>query len=169
VLCLGNAFRGDDAIGVRAASELRKHVSPDIAIVEQEREPTSLLEVWDGADLVIVVDAVRAGGRPGPLVRREVGRGPLARSARPTSSHGIGLAEIVSLAGVLGRLPRRMIVWGCETKDFDIGTGPSTPVLAALPAIVKGVLGDLEAFAASAEREKQEAAENPDARGGHEE
>jgi hydrogenase maturation protease len=146
VICVGSLFRGDDAMGLRAAAELRKRLSPDILVLERDGEPTALLEAWDGADTVVVVDAVRSGNVPGTVVRCEFGRQPLARSARPASSHALGVAETVALGSALGRLPRRLIVWGVEAQSFDAGAPPTDRVIAAIPKLVRGVLqefGDL--------------------------
>ena len=140
VICVGSLFRGDDAMGLRAAAELRKHLSRDILVLERDGEPTALLEAWDGADIVVVVDAVRSGNVPGTVVRCELGRQRLARSARPASGHALGVAETVALGSALGRLPRRLIVWGVEAQSFDVGAPPTDRVIAAIPKLVQGVL-----------------------------
>lgn len=145
VICVGNSFRGDDAFGVRVAAELRKHLSPDVLLLESDGEPTGLIEAWDGADTVVVVDAVRTGNLPGTVLRRELGHGPLMKSARPESSHPLGVAETIALAGAFGRLPRRLIVWGVEAQVFDAGRPPTNRVIAAIPRLVRGVLRDLGA------------------------
>jgi hydrogenase maturation protease len=145
VVAIGNALRGDDGVGLLVASALRTRVAPDVKLVERDGESLGLIDAWDGADTVLLIDAVRTGGAAGTISRREVGREGLPTSARTTSSHALGLAETVEIARALGRLPRRVVVWGVEVRALAAGGEPSPEVVAAVPAVVDGVLRDLEA------------------------
>ena len=81
-----------------------------VQVVERE-DPTSLIHLWDGRDLAVVVDAVCSNGVPGTLVILEtrVGGAPLTddtwTSTGRGGTHAFGLAEAVELARALHRLP----------------------------------------------------------------
>ncbi|HEV8650207.1 MAG TPA: hydrogenase maturation protease [Actinomycetes bacterium] len=119
VIGLGNRVRGDDAAGLEVAGRLRRAAPAGVEVVEHEGDAAALLDHWQGAALAVVVDAVRAGGEPGSLHRLEVVPGGQAGSgiadrAWQVSSHALGLAEAVGLAGALGRLPGRLVLVGIE-------------------------------------------------------
>ncbi|MGB8651444.1 MAG: hydrogenase maturation protease, partial [Mycobacteriales bacterium] len=72
---LGNRDRGDDAVGPVVVGQ----VVVDGTRAVELADPLALLELWAGADLAVVVDAVRTGRAPGELVVLEAGAdaGPL--------------------------------------------------------------------------------------------
>lgn len=128
---LGNAMRGDDAAGLIAARRLHG--------VEHEGEPLALLDVWDGAQSVVVIDAVRSGGVPGTIHRFDATE-PLPAALRSsTSTQAVGLAETIELARALDRLPARLTVYGIEGERFEAGTGLTPAVSAAVEAVVNAV------------------------------
>ena len=44
------------------------------------------------------------------------------------STHALGVAEAIELGRALGRLPRRLLVFGIEGGSFDAGAGLSPEV-----------------------------------------
>jgi len=142
---LGNEYRRDDGVGplvvARAVNETgaADNVGP-------LADPLDLVGRWDGASLAIVVDAVRSGAQPGTirLVELEPG-GPADAEAAgggrsATSTHGIGLARVFRLARAIGHAPVRVVVVGIEGEDFEMGTGLSPAVEAAVPHAVRHVV-----------------------------
>ncbi len=49
------------------------------------------------------------------------------------SSHGLGLGEVIGLAGALGSV-RRLVFLGVEVADVEMGHPLSPPVAEALPS-----------------------------------
>ena len=78
---LGSEFRRDDGAGplVRARAVHEAGVGRDIGPIS---DPLDLLGVWDGADLVVVVDAVRSGAPPGTVQVVELSGEPGGEPAR---------------------------------------------------------------------------------------
>ena len=142
VACLGNRYRGDDAVGLLAADRLR---AIGVEVQECEDEPTRLLDSWAGLDLLVLVDAVRSGAAPGTVHRVDVSSGTLPEELGLTSSHAFGLAETVELARALDRLPKRVVVYGIEGASFAAGAGLTPAVAGAVDEVVAGVLGELGA------------------------
>ena len=58
----------------------------------------------------------------------------------PASSHGIGLADVLRLATILGQAPARVLVVGIEGSDFGRGVGLSAAVATAVPDAARRVL-----------------------------
>ena len=122
---------GDDAIGLRVAERLaREGLPPGVAVVARDRPGLALLDDLEPAPAAVLVDAVRAGNKPGEVQR--VPPAALTRS-RLGSSHGLRVAETLALAEALGRrLPPIRIV-GIEITTTR-GEGLSPLVAAALEA-----------------------------------
>lgn len=148
VVGLGSVDRGDDAVGPTVARAVAAVAAPGIRVVEHE-DPTALIDLWSGAGLVVVVDAVVSGQRPGTIHVLETGA---AQPRLPDSSwdgtgrggtHAFGLAATVELARALHRLPPRLVLVGVEAACFDHGTPLSASVAAAVDQAVTIVLGVL--------------------------
>ena len=131
---VGNATRGDDAAGLLAARA--------VGGIELEGDPSALLELLDGLDAAVVIDAVRSGAPAGTVRRFDAARGPLPTAIRSsTSTHLVGLTEAIELARALGRLPPRVTVYAIEGERFGLGA----PVTPAVAAAVDAVVAELKA------------------------
>jgi hydrogenase maturation protease len=141
VVGLGNALRGDDAVGLVVARRLRALV-PAADVIERSGEPAELLEtLGDGVEAVVLVDAVSSGGLPGEVHRLDASEAPLPLAAR-ASTHGLGLAETIELGRALDRLPPRLLVYGIEGRAFELGA-PLSPEVARTAVIIAAELGQL--------------------------
>lgn len=144
VVGLGSPDRGDDAVGPLVARAVAAAGVPGVEVVEQE-DPTALVELCCGRDLLVVVDAVRSGAEPGSVMVLEVGAGsgPLSEAAwRCTGrggTHAFGLGPAVELARALGRLPERVVVVGVEAESFEHGEPLSPAVAEAVQAAAETV------------------------------
>ena len=139
---LGNRLRGDDAAGLEAARIVAERAT-DVLVVEHEREPTDLIELWDGARVAIVIDALE-GNEPGRVRRFEAVRDELPRRlSTSASTHALELAEVVELARSLDRLPDRLVVLGIEGERFETGAGLSPPVERAVEEAAELALAEL--------------------------
>jgi len=146
VIGVGNDFRGDDAVGLAVARRLEQQAVDGIAVVEAPGEGASLIDVWEGTDAVILIDAVRSGSVPGTIHR--LSRRALTRSADLFlhSTHAISVSDAIELARAMKRLPRRLIVVGIEGEDFRAGLGLSQEVKAAVSSAVDTVLEEARAM-----------------------
>lgn len=123
ILGCGNDHRSDDAAGLVAARRLR---SMGVDAVEHQSDSIDLMEAWSGHQEAIVIDAVMTGADPGSVTIWEAHRTPLPPDRFPCSTHGLGVAEAVELARLLGRLPRSLTIYGIEARTFD-RDGPLSP------------------------------------------
>jgi hydrogenase maturation protease len=131
VIGVGNEYRRDDALGPAVVELVRNEGLTGIEFAECDGEPSRLMELWAGADLAVVVDAVRTDpARPGK-VHRMSAHHPSAAAAGATSSHGFDLGEAVALARALDRMPRQLLLYAVEVADTGYGVGLSPNVAAA--------------------------------------
>jgi hydrogenase maturation protease len=139
IIGCGNRERSDDGAGILVAERLR-----ELGIEAETRigEALDLMEAWNGADDVIVVDAVLTGAPVG-TVQAWDGRQPLASVRTNTSSHGLGIAEAIELARALDRLPAALRIYGVEGRRFEPGPEISAEVQGAVEEVVRRITADL--------------------------
>jgi len=144
IIGIGNIFRGDDAAGLAAARLFREMRLPGVAVLELDGEVSTLLAKWQGAQKVVVIDAVASQSEAGKVFRFAAHAGPLPRRLFACCScHSFGLAEQIEIARSLNQLPPSLMVYGIEGKDFRLGSGLSPEVQAALPGLVEQIRQDL--------------------------
>jgi hydrogenase maturation protease len=131
VIGIGSGF-GDDAAGLAVVDLLaRGDVPAEISIARCERPLPDLLDALDDVDGVVLVDASRSGAALGSV--RRLRAAELARS-QATSSHGLGVAAVLSLARELGRAPARVEWVAIEGGPAAPGAPASAAVARAVPA-----------------------------------
>ena len=143
VIGIGNAYRGDDAVGLAVAKRVRGAVPEDVVVLECEQEPTRLVDAWDGADVAVVVDACAGDEAPGTVHRFDAGEGPLPARVFRSSTHAFGVGDAVELSRALGRLPARLVVYGVAGASFAGGAALSAPVETAVDGVVEAIVRDL--------------------------
>jgi len=133
VVGIGNRFRRDDSVGLQVLDALRPRLPTCVEGIESNGDAVALMSTWDGADLAVLVDAVRSGGKPGTIYRFDGTHRLPARFFHAASSHVLGLGEALELARALDRLPPRVVVVGVEAGDVAHGEGLSANVRPAVP------------------------------------
>ena len=137
VIGIGGDFRRDDGVGPAIVRRLAERKLPGVACLEAESDALALLEIWRGADAVLLIDAVCSGAEPGTISRLDLASRPLPASFAPVSTHGLGLREAIELASLLDRLPGRLLFLGIEGADFSPGSGLTPAVAAAVESVVR--------------------------------
>jgi len=148
VVGVGRTLRGDDGAGPWVARALAAEALEGVSVSECPGEFDALLDLWEGAEAVVVVDAVRSGAAPGTLVRLDAVATSVPAPAGP-SLHGFGLAEAIEFARALGRMPPVLVVHGVEAARVTPGSGFSPAVAAALPSLLDAVRAEALMLAAS--------------------
>lgn len=135
---VGNAFRGDDGVGVAVARRVADR--GEIDVVTCHDEPSRLLDAWAGADLALVVDAVASGAEAGTVHRFDATERPLPAAVFRGSTHAFGVGDAIEVGRALGRLPGRLLVYGVEGASFTTGDRLSPPVAAAVERLADELL-----------------------------
>jgi hydrogenase maturation protease len=105
-------------------------------------EPAAVIEAWSGRDLAVIVGAVRCEPSTPWRIWRSTDA-DLGGGAAAVSSHALGFPDALRLGQVLGRVPGHLVVFAVEADRLDLGAGLSPEVSAALPRVVRTVLGEL--------------------------
>jgi len=144
VLGVGNDYRGDDGAALAVVRRLEGRVPAGVSVQAFEQEPTRLIDAWAGADSAVVVDAVASGAEPGTVHRFDASSEPLTTLVFRASTLAFGVGEAIELARALGKLPRRVVVYGVEGRSFTAGEVLSDRVAEAVEPAAQAVLAELE-------------------------
>lgn len=138
VIGIGQSLRGDDAAGLEAVRLWREKypaMARAVRVETSELPGLGLLDLLDGMQAAVLVDALHASAPAGTLVR--VGPDELAAFTPEThSAHGWGVAETLQLGRSLdpSLAGCRITLIGIVGENYDLGAGLSPGVRAALAA-----------------------------------
>jgi hydrogenase maturation protease len=144
VIGVGNDFRSDDRAGLVVARVLRDRVPANVTVVEREGEATSLLDVWEGRDLAIVIDAVRGHNQAGYVYRCVALVDLPPEELFRYSTHAFGVSGAIGLGRALGTLPNRLLIYGIEGDNFGTGTRLTPDVERAVGEVATRILREVE-------------------------
>lgn len=144
LIAFGNTMLSDDGVGICLARAVGA-VAPELEVVESEVGGLALLELLEGCERAVLLDAVKLSGRkPGELV-------PLALAearccSRLAGVHEVDLAGVLAIAERLGRqLPREILLFGVQGDDLTHFAERLTPrIEAALPRLVVELLAAID-------------------------
>ena len=136
IVGIGHRYRTDDALGCMVAASLQELNLHGVQCVEHDGEPASLIECWQQAESVILVDAVSSGAAAGTIYKFDLVTNPLPEDFNLYSTHAFGVPQAVELARALGKLPQEISFIGVEGACFDAGEGLSPIVAAAKEDVV---------------------------------
>ncbi|MGB2755293.1 MAG: hydrogenase maturation protease, partial [Phycisphaerae bacterium] len=95
----------------------------------------------DPGDPLIVIDAVRAGGRPGAVYRMDVDASAAeSLSGTALSLHELSVGPALEMEAVTGRAFTHVTVFGVEPGRVAWGEGLSPAVAAAMDRLLDSVL-----------------------------
>ena len=118
IIGIGAPF-GDDAVGLEVAQILAIQPPPGCEVVAADRPGAGLIDLLDGIEAAILIDAVCSGAPIGTV--HELSFAELARhGGRFVSSHELGVAAAVQLARKLGRAPARGGMLGIEVAAVPL-------------------------------------------------
>ena len=147
VLVLGNLLLEDDGVGAAAVSALldRYEAPREVRVLDGGTLGLALLPYLEAADVVILVDAVRAERPPGSFVRLDGDDVPPAVVTR-LSPHQVGVADLLDGARWLGRYPDRVVLLGLVPESMELAVGLSPHVHVALPELVEHIVDEAATF-----------------------
>lgn len=146
IIGIGNLFRGDDAVGLMVADELKKSFDEsNLLILKQSGDAMNLMESWRGYNKVILVDACSYREQLGGFQRVRLSEdGHIPILSMRSSSHNFGVAEAIAFSRSLGSLPQEVIIYAIEGGNFAQGDDMSHDVRAAVPIVAEQIKNEIE-------------------------
>jgi len=137
ILGIGNTILSDEGVGVHAAAALaRDHVLPEgVQVIDGGTAGMELLEPLAGADLLVVLDAVKARRAPGSLVCLTGAEVPVFFRSK-LSPHQVSICDVLASLEFAGHAPRDLVLVGIEPQSLELGLELSPGVAARVPDMV---------------------------------
>lgn len=139
VIGIGNADRGDDAVGLAVAHLLQDEAPRGVKVLALSGDGAALIDSWKGADTVFVVDAASSGAPPGTIHRFDACASALPAACFRGSTHAFNLPHAIGLARVMKALPSQLWVYGIEGENFRPGAILSTAVAVAALEVIREI------------------------------
>nr|WP_230972388.1 hydrogenase maturation protease [Archaeoglobus neptunius] len=134
---VGNLLMGDDGIGIRVVRELMNRRLPKgVDIVEGGTLSFQLVNFFSEYDLVIVVDAVNFGGRPGRIYKLTLDDVPVKITG---SVHDVDVFTACKVLRMACELPPVIII-GVEVKRIQEFAELSPELALVVRKVVKKIL-----------------------------
>ena len=125
VLGVGNILMGDEGLGVRAVEKLHGHKLPkNVSLYDAGTWLHSVLGTLEGFDKIVIVDAVKAGGKPGSIYRftlEELEAGRKDEISFMLSLHEMDVPKAIALEKLVTKLPEEIIFLGMEPVEIKAG------------------------------------------------
>jgi len=142
VIGMGNLLLKDEGIGVHIARALQQIDIPHgIKIIDGGTSPDLPYYLKD-VDKLIIIDAVKAGDKPGTVYRfhpHDVN----IESEGVISVHELSLEQSLKTMSLMGSEPKEVVIIGIEPKEIDWGTELSAELQQKIPEIVNIVLNEI--------------------------
>lgn len=144
IIGVGNLLLKDEGVGVHVGQELQKERLPEaVEVHDGSVAGIGLLEFFQGASKVLLIDAADMNLNPGALARFTPEEVASKIDAPRFSTHDVGLLEVLELARVLDQCPPEVVIFGIQPKEISWGTELSPEVQASIPKVVEMVLGEI--------------------------
>lgn len=140
VLGIGNLLLADEGVGVHAARALMKYRLSGAEVQEIGTSILDALPALERADRVIVLDAMRAQGKPGTLYR--VPFEDCQSSHCIASLHGFDLSRVLALTNRIDA--PEVVVFGVEPDRIEWSMELSPQVAKAVPFLLEAVRKEIE-------------------------
>jgi len=144
---LGNQFRGDDGVGLYIARMVSEQLPEIIEVIDGVPDGYALLDSWDNSSRVYIFDCAVSGKTPGTIFRFDA-----LNKEIPTdyfdgfSTHSISLVDALKMARVMNRLPRSIIVYGIEGKEYSAGDRLSPEVRQSADKLADVVIREIKSL-----------------------
>lgn len=147
VLGLGNVLWADEGFGVRCVEALQGGwtFAPHVELVDGGTQGLYLIQFVQDADHLLIFDAVDYGLPAGRLHLVEDEDVPKFLGAKKMSLHQTGFQEVLALAQLTGKYPRRVVLIGCQPEELeDYGGSLRASVREAMAPALERALALLE-------------------------
>lgn len=141
VLGVGNTILTDEGVGPWVVERLRalNPDAPGVTWMDGGTLSFSIAAVVEDAEYLVVVDATELRADPGTVrvfVDEEMDK---MLGGHGRSIHEVGLMDLMNMARLTERLPRRRALVGIQPELVDWGTEPTAAVGAAMPVAARAV------------------------------
>ena len=142
VMGVGNVLLKDEGFGVKLLYILKaKYDFPEnVVLIDGGTAGIFLSPEIDYLDKLLIIDVVKAQGKPGEIKIYEKEDFFIDRLPLKLSPHQLGLQEVLLLNEIKGTCPEEVKLIGIIPKSIETGTGLTPELEAKLPEVEEKVL-----------------------------
>lgn len=147
IIGIGSPF-GDDQLGWKIIERLNQNpillnlIPQKVHLESSDRPGMRLLELMEGADSVLLIDAVVTHQNPiGTSYRLQ--NKEIENFVPVWSSHAIGVAEVLKIGRALHSLPKSIVLYGVEIDSNNTSQSISTTLESAMDATVLQIVDEV--------------------------
>jgi hydrogenase maturation protease len=139
VVGIGNLLCRDEGIGIHVIQQMENMKLPGhIELLDIGTSTMDLISYLNEVKKLIVIDAMRAGGKPGTIYKCKP-EDLIPKGEESVSLHDIGVIETLSMAKKMGMAIETVII-GVEPQIMDWGMELTEAVKNKIPLIIEAVL-----------------------------
>lgn len=136
ILGVGNTWRRDDGVGIKAIDLLRQENLSGVDLVDGGIDGLSLIDTIKQYQQAIIIDAVNMQLAAGSVKLFTSQEAKIKIKNDALSTHGFGLAEVLGLLEQLG-CDTKITIIGVQPQDVSFGEGLTELVMANLPKVIE--------------------------------
>lgn len=142
VVGVGNILMRDDGVGVYVVRQIEENgTAENVTCIDGGTAAFEALDAAEGCERIIVVDAVKAGGKPGTLYRLTFDEWHVSRGA---SLHDVQFMDAIAITELLEQRNIDVAVVGIEPEEISLGLELSEAVKGRFQDLVNAVLEEIE-------------------------
>jgi hydrogenase maturation protease len=144
VVGIGNLIMQDDGAGVHVIDCLSRMGIPEqVELIDGGTYSYDLVDFFCQGDIIIVIDAMQAGGEPGTIYRAPLEQLGLQFDSALMSVHDLGFVQAARHVNMLGHYPE-ILVYGIEPKELGLGLELSPEIASKVPRVAELIKEDIE-------------------------
>ncbi len=145
VVGIGNLLMQDEGVGIHVINRLAemKCLPEDVDLIDAGVNSYDMLDIFSTYDILILIDAMQAGGDPGTIYRAPLEELGLQPDSNITSLHEMHFIEAVSMAKLMGYEPD-ILVFGIEPELVKLGMELTPGIQSKLPRVIELIQQDIE-------------------------
>jgi len=135
---------GDEGVGVHVVEKLKSvELPPEVVVLDGGTHFWGDEAALDGAEKLIVVDAVLGGGAPATIYRFNIDELEDEAEDVKLSCHDMGLIEKLRVTRFAGFSPEQIVIIGVEPATVELNAGLSKEIEEKLPEIIDAVMAEI--------------------------
>jgi hydrogenase maturation protease len=144
VVGVGNTLMADEGSGVRVIDELkRRGYEEEVDLIEAGTSFLNVVHELGSYDKLIIIDAVKGGGKPGTIYRFTLNDTEPERLGSLTV-HDIGVVQSLKLYSISHRIPEEIVFFGIEPSRIELSMEISQVLEPAISRLVAKVTEELK-------------------------
>jgi hydrogenase maturation protease len=153
LLGLGNILLKDEGVGVHIARKLQELTLPcNVEVMDGGTSGLDAFLLAQGIEKLVVIDAVKAGKKPGTIYRIQLGhherdrlrQNLIQQGHSNISLHQISLLDALAIAERTNCAPKEVVVIGVEPGEIDYGLELTDEVKQKIPEVIDAILKEIE-------------------------